>query len=74
MTTAAEGPQRDAAWAVILFTMFVIVWDLTFTSMRSSILTIRDLVRYRLVRGTYHTVAYKWRWRIVEKFRLMTRR
>jgi hypothetical protein len=60
------------ARAVILITIFVIVWDLVFSSARSTLMTVRDLVRYRLVRGTYHTVAYKWRWRVVEKFRLMT--
>jgi hypothetical protein len=74
VTNSAPGSDNAAAWAVILVTIFVIVWDALFSSTRSTVLTVRDIVRYRLIRGTYHTVAYKWRWRVVEKVRLLLRR
>jgi len=38
------------------------------------VFTARDAVRYRLIRGSYNTVMYRWRWRIQEKLQLVLRR
>jgi hypothetical protein len=61
------------AWSVILITIVVIVWDPVVSAIESTTLTIFDVVRYRIIRGGYNVVMYRWRWRIVEKVRLMWR-
>jgi len=62
------------AWLVIAISMLVIIWEPFFTALRSIVFTARDALRYRLIRGSYDTVMYRWRWRIQEKLQLVLRR
>ena len=68
--------RADGALAslVIAISILVIIWDLFITLLRSMVFTARDAVRYRLIRGSYNTVMYRWRWRIQEKLQLVLRR